>query len=91
MSEQKLAQTYVWHGGKFGKRFFVSTINRKSSAVEAYGAMYAETMAWEWPEGAQARGPLVFQGECGAGSLLIHSWVVQELLKTGKAPRQGED
>lgn len=39
----KIAQTYVWSEGK---RYFVSTINRASSAMCAPGD-YAETMVWE--------------------------------------------
>lgn len=40
----KLIQSYIWHDDKC---FFVSTINRESSAMYAAGSRYAETMVWE--------------------------------------------
>jgi len=39
----KIAQTYVQHEGQW---FFVSTINRESSAMEA-PIEFAETIVWE--------------------------------------------
>jgi len=41
---EKLVQTYVKHEDQW---FFVSTINRESSASESPGFEYAETIAWK--------------------------------------------
>lgn len=62
-----LAQTYVWHNGM---QYFVSTINRYSSAVLAYGDCYAETMAWTLKGSALDR--IFAQEESAAGSLCGH-------------------
>jgi hypothetical protein len=77
---QTLAQTYVWHGDK---AFFVSTINRESSAVHAHGMVYSETMAWEWDAVTKQRGKLVRQDEDGKDLLRTHFAVVKSLHDTG--------
>ena len=76
----KLIQSFVWHEGK---RFFVSTINRESSALLAMGAEYAETMAWEWPETQDGRGVMVGQTEASKDSLYGHERMCRELYCSG--------
>ena len=75
----KIAQTYVWSEGK---RYFVSTINRASSAMCAPGD-YAETMVWEWPEGAPERGELICNGAGAEGSIFRHLQMVGAIWERG--------
>jgi hypothetical protein len=75
-----LAKTFAKHEGKCA---FVSTINRESSAALAYGAVYAETMAWEWDEETQTRGKLLYQGESSKDSLFTHNSAVERFEKHG--------
>ena len=51
MSDDRIIKTYVWHGDKC---FFVSTINRESSAAILPALRYNETMVWEYNWGAPA-------------------------------------
>lgn len=77
----KVMQSYVWHEGKC---FFVSTINRESSAVYAYGATYAETMVWEYDYEKRVRGTLIGQGEGLTGSVHTHLAMCKQLAESGK-------
>ena len=79
--DRTLAQTYVWHGDK---AFMVSTINRASSAVAAYGQVYAETMVWEWRPETKERGAIIGQDSASAGSLYAHQQMVERLFATGR-------
>lgn len=72
--------SYVWHEGKC---FFVSTINRESSAAMAYGRMYAETMAWEYDHDRRQRGDIVGQAEGPEGSIRAHLTMCQRLHEIG--------
>jgi hypothetical protein len=76
-----LAQTNVWYGNK---GFFVSTINRQSSAALSYGRIYSETLVWEWDSIAKQRGRLVWQDEHCENSLFVHQRIIQQLFETGK-------
>ena len=58
------------------KHYFVSTINRESSAALAYGHVYAETIAWEWNPETETRGKIVWQDEAYRDSLVGHNRVV---------------
>lgn len=73
-----LAQTEVLHGDKW---FFVSTINRRSSAD---GQIYAETLVWEWDRKTAKRGDMIGQDENCKDSLFAHQRMVQRLFDTGK-------
>ena len=75
-----LAQTYVWHEGH---GFFVSTINRRSSAALAHGAEYAETIVWEWDGKTRERNRIVGQGESSKDSIYTHQKLVERLYRTG--------
>jgi len=78
MSEP-LIKSYVWHGNKC---FVVSTIDRACSALESYGGVYAETIAWELLGGE--KGPQICQYEAASGSISKHQWVVECLHRGGE-------
>jgi len=63
-----IIQSFVWHGDK---RYFVSTCDRESSADVQYGAIYAETIAWEWPHDGD-RGEIIEMDEGVHGSAKVH-------------------
>jgi hypothetical protein len=75
----KLMQTYVWHKGLC---YFVSTIDRDSSAVLAPGR-YAETMVWEYDFAVGKRLGLVSQGDAAQGSIRVHQDICETLFKGG--------
>lgn len=79
-SSQKLIQTHCYT--EFGD-FFVSTINRQSSAIESYDHRYAETMVWEWNESTRERGDLIGQGEGSEYCIRRHQSIVESLFKWG--------
>ena len=83
-----LAQTHIWHGDKC---FFVSTINRQSSATLAYGAVYSETLVWEWDDETKQRGAMVGQDEHCEDSLFAHQRMVLRLFDTGSCEEIGEE
>lgn len=53
-------QSYVFQQGT-ERAYFVSTIDRESSAALAYGARYLETMVWRWEN--KTRTDLIYSGE----------------------------
>jgi len=75
-----LAQEAVYFGTH---GFLVSTINRRCSAVGAYGMWYAETLVWEWDQATQTRGQIVGQDEDSVGSLRAHRRMVRRIRETG--------
>ena len=77
---KKLIQSYVWHNGKC---FFISTINRESSALLAYGMMYAETMVWEYNYDTSERGKLIGEYSGSKGSLRCHFNICENLQEHG--------
>lgn len=83
-----LAQTYVWRDGK---GFFVSTINRQSSAQFGYNHIYAETLVWEWDRESKQRGKMIGQDEHCEDSLFAHQRMVQRLFDTGKCVEHDDD
>lgn len=76
-----LAQTYIWHDGKL---FFVSTINRDSSAVAAGPHRYAETIVWECDPQTRERGNLIAQDGAGENSIHAHQYIVDCLHRIGR-------
>lgn len=83
----KVMQSYVWHEDKC---FFVSTINRASSAAIAYEHIYAETMVWTWDAERAERGELVWQGEDIKGGISTHLLACKNLHEFG-AIKDDED
>ena len=82
-----LIQTYVWHEGE---AFFVSTINRRSSAAASHFSFYAETLVWEWFPEIRKRGELIGQDEHLEDSIFAHQRMVQRLFDTGLCEDKGE-
>lgn len=81
MNDDRIIKTYVWHGERC---FFVSTINRESSAAILPSPRYNETMVWEYnwnwkgPEG-DPRGDWLYQGSDNTGSIGTHQRVVEAI------------
>ncbi len=66
MNSEKQLQSYVFNKDR---AFFVSTIERDSSAAISPPPRYMETIAWEWDEEKKERGKILHQaGEGGATS-----------------------
>ncbi len=65
------------------KHYFISTINRESSAMLAYGSIYAETIAWEWNPETNTRGEQVKQDESCENSLEGHKRVIDFIYNGG--------
>jgi len=65
------------------KHYYISTINRESSAELAYGRMYAETMVWEWDNTLRKMGDLIGQGEACCDSLHTHLDFVRRMHRDG--------
>jgi hypothetical protein len=87
MNSDALIQSYVRHGDKW---FFVSTMNRESSALAAYGMVYAETLVWEWDAEKRERGRIVAQGEGGQDSIYAHLAMCKRIAETGSPEGQEE-
>lgn len=87
MDKDTIAQTYVAHNGRW---FFVSTINRESSAmIEPPVPWYAETLAWEWNPDTKERGEIVGQDEAPSGCIYAHQRMVESLFQTGRENGDG--
>ena len=75
----KIIQSYVWHNGK---RYFVSTIERDSSAIE-YPHRYNETIVWEWDDLESARGEILLMDEDIRGSIKKHMDICNNIHNNG--------
>ncbi len=81
MNDDQIIKSYVWHNKQC---FFVSTIERDSSALE--GGRYNETMIWEYNWGTRERADkFFFQSESRRGSITEHLQVCERLFSTGSA------
>lgn len=80
-----LIQSYVHHDGKC---FFVSTIDRDSSAMA--GGRFAETLVWEFDMATKARGNIVGQDGGARGSIAKHIAMCQRIFETGLCDEPGE-
>jgi hypothetical protein len=85
---QTLIQSYVWYGDAC---FFVSTINRESSAALAQGAVYAETMVWRYDYVERERGEFLGQAEGANGSIRMHLDVCRCIYESGRMDRGEEE
>ncbi len=79
MSDNRVIKTYVWHGGKC---YFVSTIERDSSAILG-PRRFNETMVWEYDWNSDERGQLVYEDEGPTGSIRTHQAVVEAIYENG--------
>jgi hypothetical protein len=77
-------KSYVAHGDK---HFYVSTIDRASSACEG-PARYNETIVWEWNYGTRERGEMLHQSGDSEGSLHGHFRICQAYHETGLPPKE---
>ena len=74
-----IARTRVWYDGT---AYDVSTIDRESSAIEAYGMVYAETLVFEVkPNGTSGR--ILYQSDSAQGSIADHQQIVQNIRDSG--------
>ena len=87
MDDVRKLKTYVWHGDKC---FFVSTIERESSAmVQPPAPRFNETLAWNYDWDRGVRGDIVAQD--GEGEACDqHTRMVEQLYVTGKYVEDGE-
>lgn len=84
MPDERKLKSYVWHGEKC---YFISTIERDSSASAAYGMRYHETLVWEFNWDTNERGEWV--GQYGSGPAFEqHMQAVRDFYNNGK---QSED
>lgn len=80
MSDDQIAKSYIWNGGKC---YFVSTIERDSSAMDG-PRRYSETLVWEWDAENMKRGDFVFQSDDITGSIGEHISTVQKIHSAGE-------
>lgn len=77
----RIIQSYVWHRWQDqAKCYLVSTIERDSSAPEAQGLRYNETIVWEydWEQRTRMEKILMMAGD-GKGSLKKHFEICQQI------------
>jgi len=75
----RLIKSYVWHDGKC---YFVSTIDRDSSAPQ--GGRFSETMVWEHDWDKNERGEHILHEEGGPESFIgRHLKLCQRIFDTG--------
>lgn len=85
MSENKtLIQSYVYFEDKC---FFVSTINRRSSAA-AYPCIYSETLIWNFDSIKKELGSLIGESSGGEGSIRTHIKICELIFQTGKCEEE---
>lgn len=73
-----------------GVRVTVSTINRQSSALGAYGDSYAETLVFGSPD-SPTPGKILAQGEAPEGSRITHDKFVARYKETGSFEEVSDD
>jgi hypothetical protein len=78
--DQRVIKSYVWHKGRC---FFVSTIERDSSAMLDPGR-YNETLVWDYDWDGRTSKSLMYQRDCVRGSIRRHLAVCQELFDKGE-------
>lgn len=69
-----------------GKKVVVSTINRESSSMLAYGSLYAETMVFEFFSDEERWGSVLAGGEACEGSRYTHDRFITQFRETGTFP-----
>ncbi len=82
--DKPLAKSYALHRDKC---FFISTINRDSSAMDG-PSRYAETMVWEYNYETSERGKMVFMDDGSEGSIRTHIKTLQQFCEHGKPPKE---
>lgn len=85
--DERVIKSYVWHQGKC---FFVSTIERDSSAIEG-PRRYNETIVWEFDWPSQKRGKQIYQDGDGKHSIAVHLRTCQNLHDAGTPENEGSE
>jgi hypothetical protein len=86
-AETPKLKSYVWHDGQC---FFVSTIERDSSAMmETPVSRFHETIVWEYDWDTAKRGTMVAQEGCGT-AFDQHYRVCKDFYETGKLNDEDE-
>ncbi len=81
MSNDRVIKTYVWHEGAC---FFVSTIERDSSAMEG-PRRFNETLVWRYDwDRRELRGGICFQADAPLGSIVVHQRTVEAIHDVGE-------
>jgi hypothetical protein len=80
MERKILCQSYVSYEGQ---EYFVSTINRTSSAYYGGPLIYAETLVWEYDRTINQRGDLVLERDDLRDSIRMHVKVVEDIFNHG--------
>ncbi len=80
MSEDRVIKTYVWHEGAC---FFVSTIERDSSAMEG-PRRFNETLVWRYDWDKRELGKQCFQADDCTGSIVAHQRTVEAIHDVGE-------
>lgn len=89
MKSEHVMQSYVWYGEQL---FFVSTINRDSSACYGLAPRYAETMVWECDPKTRERYQSIFwMGDGPKDTLSTHFEACRALRETGKIDDEDGD
>lgn len=78
-ADTPIIKTYVWHDGKC---YFVSTIERDSSAGDM-PYRYTETMVWEYDWEGRERRKQVLEGDGGPKSIRTHMEIVKAIHEGG--------
>jgi len=78
LKDKKIIQSFVWYKDK---RYFVSTIERDSSA-DLGPRRYNETIVWEWAENKN-RGEMLTQESDSQGSIKMHNEICLKLYNNG--------
>ena len=77
--DKRVIKSYVWHGGRC---FFVSTIERDSSAAWSPRRFY-ETLVWRCDSRNGERGALIAQEGCLLSPLRQHFSICESLHEKG--------
>jgi hypothetical protein len=84
----KVAQSYRFHKDRL---FFVSTINRQSSAMITDPPWYSETFVWELdPDNPTSTGNLVHESSSHLNDIANHLEISRQFFKNGKANEEDE-
>lgn len=81
MNNESICKTYIKHQDQW---YFVSTIERDSSAPVNPAPRYLETIVWEYEYETGRRGKLLGIFNSENRRLDMHEFLVAELFKTGK-------
>lgn len=80
MQDNAVIKTYVWHDGKC---YFVSTIERDSSAAIIPAPRFNETIVWEYDWKTATRGKMIHQEDAVKGCIGVHQEIVRIIFNYG--------